>query len=103
MTTEISRQEDPMGVARALGLPTTPLPSTINQPKVERAIRRAFRGWWTTRKGKSRPAFNTFFKHGHWWISVCDHRAGGGGTDRTFDAVDAEGGDSIGGFSFEEV
>ena len=33
------------------------------------------------------------FEHGHWWVRV-------GGT--IYDVVDADGGESIGGFSFEE-
>jgi hypothetical protein len=84
---------------------TTPrylLPSQTETSGIGHRIRRAFRTW-SARAAEPRPAFNTFFEHGHWWISVCDHQPGGGGTDRTFDVVDASGGDAVDGFSFEEV
>lgn len=68
------------------------LRSTINKPAIGEAIADAFKVW------SQIPHENatTYFDHGHWWVtcSACGVQ---------YDAVDAEGGDSVDGFSFEEV
>lgn len=40
--------------------------------------------------------FDAYFEHGQWWLFDIS-------TDRTFSVVDADGGDAVDGFSFEEV
>jgi len=74
----------------------TNLPSTINEPGVERRIRRAFR---QLHRGASRRPFETVYEHGHWWVLELDAE------DQlvTWDAVDASGPGSVLGFSFEQV
>jgi len=66
------------------------LPSTINSPTIERRIRSAFRTLFGYRH------FETVYEHDHWWVKVNDR-------ELTYDAVDAEGPGSAGGFSFERV
>lgn len=76
---------------------TSPLSSTLNTPQVERRIRRAFRQ--IHRSSASRRPFQTVYEHGHWWVI----EDGPDDTLQTWDAVDADGGDSFDGFNFEEV
>lgn len=45
---------------------------------------------------KGAGIFDAYFEHGQWWLFDIS-------TDRTFSVVDAEGGDSVDGFDFEEV
>ena len=81
--------------------PSLPLPSTIDRPVIERRIRRAFRHWSGVRPGVPLGRrFQTFYEHGHWWVRLAGRADE---PDRTFDAVDAEGGDAVDGFGFEEV
>ena len=70
------------------------LPSQTETPAVEKRIMKAA----ATRFPRMKK--ETFFEHGHWWLRVVGK---GDEDDRTFDVVDAEGGQSINGFDFEEV
>lgn len=74
----------------------TTLPSTINSPTIEKRIMTAARKRFHKRKG-----IDLFFEHGHWWLRLIG--VGEDSEDRTFDVVDAEGGESINGFDFEEI
>jgi hypothetical protein len=79
---------------------TTSLPSTNESPAIERRISRAFSQWWRAQWGrKGLSDFRTVYEHGHWWILA--HTQADGPV--TFDAVDAEGGDAVDGFSFERL
>lgn len=40
--------------------------------------------------------FDAYFEHGQWWLFDIS-------ADRTYSVVDAEGGESVNGFDFEEV
>lgn len=40
--------------------------------------------------------FDAYFEHGQWWLFDI-------ASERTFSVVDADGGDSVDGFDFEEV
>lgn len=40
--------------------------------------------------------FDAYFEHGQWWLFDIAN-------DRTFSVCDADGGDAVDGFSFEEV
>ena len=57
---------------------------------MERKVRSAFRASRYFSGG-----FHAVFEHGQWWIS-CDDGA-------QYSVVDADGGDAVGGFDFEEV
>jgi len=76
------------------------LPSTLNTPATERRVRRAFRAWWRAQGHSGSLNFDTTFEHGHWWVIAHPPQSD---ESRTFDAVDATGGDAVAGFSFEEV
>ena len=76
----------------------SPLPSTINTPRVLSRIRKAAAVRFT---GLRRQLV---YEHGQWWAIVTDSRS----TDldwatRTYSVVDAIGGPSVLGFDFEEV
>ena len=45
---------------------------------------------------KGAGVFDVYFEHGQWWLFEIS-------SDRTFSVVDAEGGNSVNGFDFEEV
>jgi len=68
---------------------TEMLPSCENCETMKKRILSAARKYFHKRAG-----ITAFFEHGHWWLRVgC----------RTYDVVDAGGGDSINGFDFEEI
>jgi hypothetical protein len=73
----------------------TALPSETEATAMGRRVRRAFRTW-----AGVRVRFQTFYEHGHWWVRLIGRATE---DDRTYDAVDASGGDAVDGFSFEEV
>ena len=70
------------------------LRSTIYTPAIDNRIQKAA----ATRFPRQQRS--TFFEHGHWWLRITGK---GDEDDRTYDVVDAEGGESIDGFDFEEV
>jgi hypothetical protein len=73
------------------------LPSTANTPAIYKRIMTAARKYFHKRNG-----IEAFFEHGHWWMRIQDDTEETNGF-RTYDAVDAEGGNSVNGFDFEEV
>jgi len=79
------------------------LPSTIDSPEIDKRIEAA-----AALRFPDAEKRETFFEHGHWWCRVDYGKAGneartGDDQDVTYDVVDAEGGESIDGFDFEEV
>jgi hypothetical protein len=82
-----------------------PLKTEINTPEMGERIALAFEAWaapaWDgTGEEPGCPDFTTDFEHGQWWVFASDPSIE---HDRTFSVVDAVGGDSVDGFSFEEV
>ena len=75
-------------------MPKDTLWSTINTPAIEKRIAKAA----TSRFPRQQRSL--FFEHGHWWLRITGK---GDEDDHTFDVVDAEDGQSINGFDFEEV
>ena len=73
------------------------LPSQVNTPQMRAKVETAARKYFHKRKGLS-----VFFEHGHYWCRVQDETEEENG-ERTYDVVDAEGGDAVNGFSFEEI
>lgn len=69
------------------------LKTETNTARMESRIVAAFEAW------ASGMTFEAHFEHGQWWVLAedCD------GESRTFSVVDASGGGSVDGFSFEEV
>lgn len=67
------------------------LKSETNTPQMAGRIMRA-----AYHKFPAAGPLDVYFEHGQWWLFDI---AG----DRTFSVVDADGGDSVSGFDFEEV
>jgi hypothetical protein len=65
----------------------------IDTPAMGDRIREAFVAW----AGDRNVVFESFFEHGQWWIRAEAN------PDLTYSVVDATGGDSVDGFSFEKV
>jgi len=42
------------------------------------------------------PQMTSFFEHGQWWVQDIN-------SDATWSVVDAEGGDAVAGYSFEQI
>ena len=75
-------------------MPKDTLWSTINTPAMRRRIDIV-----AAKRFPAAITTSTFFDHGHWWLVISEN----GEDTRSFDVVDAEGGQSIDGFDFEEV
>jgi hypothetical protein len=60
-------------------------------------IRRAWRHWRLQKYGdRNASGFSFDFEHGQWWVTEL-------GTGAQWSVVDAEGGDSVDGFDFEQI
>jgi hypothetical protein len=73
----------------------TMLQSTVNTRQVSVKVEKAFRRWHINATGHRPQGMNTYFEHGQWWVTLLSGAA--------YSVVDAEGGDAVNGFSFEQV
>jgi Na+-translocating ferredoxin:NAD+ oxidoreductase RnfG subunit len=67
-----------------------------NTPGMGKRVERAFRRWHHSVHGFHPTRVQVDFEHGQWWASNPL-------TGASWSVVDAEGGDSVDGFSFEPV
>ena len=95
---------DVSGAKAALDYDPGQLLSTINSPEIDARIQAV-----AAIRFPAAATRETFFEHGHWWLRVdmgsddANMRALGDEDPQTFDVVDAEGGESLDGFDFEEI
>jgi hypothetical protein len=75
-----------------------------NTASMERRVRNAFRAF-ATKDTHDFEYFNAVFEHGQWWIVaiLTEETDFDDEGEKTYSVVDAEGGDSVDGFGFEEV
>lgn len=71
---------------------SAPLQTETNTPRMERRALRAFRDRMSARRRR----LAADFEHGQWWVT--DLKSGA-----QWSVVDAEGGESVDGFDFEQV